>query len=304
MDGLTLQTEFLLSCSNDQLSEHIGSIRKRLAAQEQETLVIGLTTKSISKGYARLHELQDVSLSIDLACKIGVRTPAIQRIVKTDDGYECIFERVHGRDLMHSWAGLGWFTTIRLGLQLRGMVHRMRTQTSPTAGSLGTGIARTFWLEDAYGIPPRPSPGLIVSLVNFWYNLGTFRQEARKSKEAHRSSCEGPITPQTLVFTHHDLAPRNLMIDHAGDLVIVDWDFSGYYPPFFEYAGMYNFHPPQDWSWMATLRWKFFAWLATGSYSKEKGVLLEAQRKTIRFRAARRFNIKAGITPSTKPVDD
>ncbi|KAI0202707.1 hypothetical protein F4808DRAFT_449695 [Astrocystis sublimbata] len=286
------------------LSEHIAQIRKQLAEKRQHSLVIDIFPTSVSKLYHRRDELEDASLAIELAQKLGVRTPRVQRIVEGQDGSECILDKVSGPTLMSSWASLGWVATLRLGLQLRGMVRRMRNQTSSVAGSLGTGIARTFWMEDTYGIPLRTSARVITSLVNFWYNLRNFRQESRKSKEEHLATCEGPISEQPLVFTHHDLAPRNLMIDEAGDLVIIDWDYAGYYPPYFEHAGMYNFFPPEDWGWITMLRWKVFSWLATGFYSREKSILFEGRRKAIRFRAGRRFNVLAGATPSTRAVDD
>ncbi|KAI1113633.1 hypothetical protein F5Y14DRAFT_451827 [Nemania sp. NC0429] len=303
--GESLLTDSVESYTDDQLSDHIGLIRKQLSEKRQHSLVIDLLPTSVSKAYADREKLEDASLSIELARKLGVRTPGIQRIVERRDRFECILDRVSGPTLMSSWASLGWFATFRLGLQLRGMVRRMRNQTSPVVGSLGTGIARTFWLEDdVYGIPLRPSSRLITSLVNFWYNLRAFRLEKGKSEKEHLATCEGPISEQPLVFTHHDLAPRNLMIDQAGDLVIIDWDYAGYYPPYFEHAGMYNFFPPEDWGWMGMLRWRVFSWLATGFYSREKSILFEVRRKTQRFPASRRFNILAGATPSRRKPDD
>ncbi|KAI0438149.1 hypothetical protein F4803DRAFT_535956 [Xylaria telfairii] len=182
----------------------------------------------------------------------------------------------------------------------------MRSQTNPTAGSLGTGIARTFWLGgDAYRVPPRASSQTIMSLVNFWRNVGSFTREAKKTKEQHESARVGPLSlSQSLVFTHHNLTPRNLMVDLAGDLWMVDWDCAGWYPPFFEYAGMYNFRRPNSWGWMGMLRWKCFTWIATGFYPREKDVLTHGRRKAIRFPRARKFNIKAGVTPSTRLVGD
>jgi aminoglycoside phosphotransferase (APT) family kinase protein len=110
-----------------------------------------------------------------------------------------------------------------------------------------------------------------------------------------------------LVFTHHDLAPRNIILEKGtGLLCLVDWDEAGYYPRYFEYVGMRNFSIPVSWGWFAKLRWTLFAWIATGWrwYGKENDMLQEVRRKAGRFPAARRFNIKAGVTPSVKAVDD
>ncbi|KAI0146210.1 hypothetical protein GGR57DRAFT_289419 [Xylariaceae sp. FL1272] len=291
--------------SDVQLATYIGEVRKQIFIdQQQHPRLINITPASVSKAYGSQEELEDTALAIDRALEIGIRTPRITRVVQQEDIYECISERIHGSNIMDCWADLGWLAIIRLAFQLRTMVRQMRRQSNPTAGSLGTGIARTFWLDDVFGMPSRMSSLTITSLINFWYNTGTFRQESRKSKEEHISSCSGPIQPQLLVFTHHDLAPRNLIVDQAGDLWLVDWDYAGWYPPFFEHAGMHRFYRPETWGRMAKLRWKVFTWLATGLFTKERRILNEAERKCIRFRAGRRFNIKAGVTPSTKSVDD
>jgi hypothetical protein len=91
----------------------------------------------------------------------------------------------------------------------------MQTATRPAVGSLGTGICRSFWIDnDVYEIPPYASPTTICSIVNFWHNLVSFRREISKTPEQHKESCLQPMAPRKeLVFTHHDLAPRNIMLE-------------------------------------------------------------------------------------------
>ncbi|KAI0543202.1 kinase-like domain-containing protein [Xylaria digitata] len=39
------------------------------------------------------------------------------------------------------------------------------------------------------------------------------------------------------VFTHADLAPRNVLVDKSGTITgLVDWEFAGWYPDYWEYA--------------------------------------------------------------------
>ena len=125
----------------------------------------------------------------------------------------------------------------------------MRTATRLTAGSLGTGICRLFWIDnDVYGIPPYASSTTICSIVNFWHNLVSFRREVSKIPEQHRESCLQPMASEKeLVFTHHGLAPRNIMLESGtGKLWLVDWDLAGFYPSYFEHAAMHNFIPPPE----------------------------------------------------------
>lgn len=72
--------------------------------------------------------------------------------------------------------------------------------------------------------------------------------------EEYRSSSLQPTAPvQEFVFTHHDLSPRNIMLE-GGNLWLVDWDLAGSYPPTFEHAAMQNIIPPAEWSWF--VRWR------------------------------------------------
>jgi thiamine kinase-like enzyme len=43
---------------------------------------------------------------------------------------------------------------------------------------------------------------------------------------------------KSLVFTHQDITPRNLMLDKAGQLWLIDWADAGADPPGFERAAL------------------------------------------------------------------
>jgi len=119
----------------------------------------------------------------------------------------------------------------------------MRTIVSPTAGSIGSGLYKTIWLdEESMGIPPRVSAATFTVIVNVWHNL-KIDSESKKTVEDHRRCALGPtqVDPAGLIFTHTDLAPRNIMFEEAtGKIWVIDWDLAGFYPRYFEAAGMLN----------------------------------------------------------------
>ncbi|KAL4923539.1 uncharacterized protein BDV17DRAFT_276672 [Aspergillus undulatus] len=126
--------------------------------------------------------------------------------------------RLEGTTLDVIWKGLGWFTAINLGLQLRRFVKILRSVISPTAGSLATGECRSFWLEDRYGLPANSGPAEMAHF-RFWTNFTAMRRAMQASKQPQKSvSSDSDFTvglPLTMtiepfVLTHHDLAPRNL----------------------------------------------------------------------------------------------
>lgn len=62
------------------------------------------------------------------------------------------------------------------------------------------------------------------------------------------------------LFTHGDVAPRNIMVDESGHITgIIDWEQAGWYPDYWEYANIMKPSRDKDWqSWMdrtATQRW-------------------------------------------------
>ncbi|KAL2126665.1 hypothetical protein VTI74DRAFT_435 [Chaetomium olivicolor] len=289
--------------SDEELAEHIARLRK---ARGTNSRVIAISDSCFTKRYDE-QDVEDTKCAMLKAEALGVSIPKLKRVIRRGEVFEFVQARVHGQDLMTIWSRISLLSTIRLAFQLRGMVRRMRTATSPTAGALGTGRCLSFWLEDDQcGIPQHASPVVISSIVNFWHNYVSFRREKSKTPEEHCDTCLRPTLPEKeFVFTHHDLAPRNIMLESGtGRLWLVDWDYGGFYPRSFEHAAMHNFIPPAEWSWFTQWRWKLFAWIATGFYWGDAAMLAEVRRKSQRFPPVRRFSVLAGATPSTRSVED
>ncbi|KAE8342281.1 hypothetical protein BDV24DRAFT_150512 [Aspergillus arachidicola] len=154
-------------------------------------------------------------------------------VIKNQATAYTIMDRVGGSMLDVVWKELSWFMTVKLSLQLRRFVKILRSVTSPTAGSLATGECRSFWLEDRYAMQASTQPQVPDSPD---YTVGV------------------PMTIEPFVLTHHDIAPRNLIVSPSGQFSLLDWDSASFYPVTFEYASMYNFNIPEDWGLMARLR--------------------------------------------------
>ncbi|QPC58928.1 hypothetical protein HYE67_001159 [Fusarium culmorum] len=174
-------------------------------------------------------------------------------------------DRIYGTTLDIAWPDLSWITSLRLAFQLRSAINRLRSQ-----------------------------PSAVDDVLNFWANSGSARQEFKKTPAEH-SIRPKPILPCTrlFVFTHHDLAPHNIILDHQNQLWLLDWDLAGYYPRFFEHCGMYNFIPRGAWTRFVMWRWNMFACIGSGFYSKEHRWLEIIISRFNLYRTARRFIMKA-----------
>ncbi|OAA57517.1 Protein kinase-like domain protein [Niveomyces insectorum RCEF 264] len=268
-------------------------IREAPSLQHHEGILL-LSDTHVAKRYAA-DRAEDANEAIELACRLGVRAPAIKRTVEVDDITWCIMDKVAGVTLEEAWSELGLLKSIVLALQLRAFIGILRSATSSTAGSLATGMCRSFWLEDRYRLPARATMNNIHAFINFWMDFVSLRREIRKTASQHRELPKHHhLSPASgLVFTHHDLAPRNILLHPSGDLWLLDWDYAGWYPVCFEFAAMHNFNIPRKWNRWARIRWNLFCWIAAGFYGRDARVLRIVQSRCARFPAARRFNIKA-----------
>lgn len=296
----TFRDDLLLSYEDADLVQHIGNSPQLSHCSSVSLLSVNFVSKECQPDL-----VEDALKAMELARQLGLRVPNVKRVVQFEGMVYLIMERIDGVSLEEIWTKLGWIDSLRLAVELRRDIHLLRSITSSTAGSLITGECRSFWLDDLYCLPPRSRPADLASFLTFWVDFVN-PQAAMKAAETQLPATPSknyvPSTAGPLVFTHHDLAPRNILLDKSGCLWLVDWDIAGWYPSYFEYAAMHNFIP-ERWSWLARIRWNLFTWIAAGCWEKERRVLERIRSKISRFRAGRRFHLLKRGGPSRRSPD-
>jgi hypothetical protein len=260
--------QLLLEYSDGELLSYISA--SPLADSTPLCRVVILSPNLVAKRISEDGSIDELA-GIHLARRLGVRVPDIKRIVPNRDIFtvHVIMDRVLGTTLEDAWSRLGWFATIRIAFQLRRFVKAMRSVTSPTAGGIETGQCNSMWLDDGFGIPPKATPEAVNSFISFWLQYTYERRRIYPNLETYRLNRHLlPTLPASFVFTHQDLAPRNILLDKHNNISLVDWQFSGWYPIYFEYVGMQNFDR-FSWSRTARFRWWVFSWISVGIYSRE-----------------------------------
>ncbi|KAJ5951478.1 uncharacterized protein N7479_009891 [Penicillium vulpinum] len=98
-----------------------------------------------------------------------------------------------------------------------------------------------------------PQEGIVASTTfdkAFDHRLGCWSFGPFKSHEGFHAYIRADVPPETFgpkvtechsrryrtCFTHADLAPRNIMVDNGKVSAIVDWQFGGWYPEYWEYT--------------------------------------------------------------------
>jgi hypothetical protein len=156
--------------------------------------------------------------------------------------------------------------------------------SSQTVGSLHTGKVQSVWICDYFSLAAFSTAAALTAYLTFWTRYKP-RRAINPALNQHLPSSS------PLVFTHQDLAPRNILIDDHNTLWLVDWESSGWYPVYFEYASMQNFEWHR-WSWYGRFRWWIFSLISTGNYAHELKVLNSIRYISTRFPIARKSELK------------
>ena len=279
--------EALLGTYSDEEVLHYVTQAPNLITMCTETIHVlshHLVAKSVPWPETHCDEID----AMERARSVGVNVPAVCRIVPTpEEGHLIIMERIHGETLEQLWPRLGIWATIHIAWQLRSFVSSLRTITTQQTGGLHSGKVHSEWIQGINVLVPHASPSLFCDYLNWWL------------MKARPSNCQ-PLPqlllspPREHVFVHQDLAPRNMILDSAGHLWLVDWGHSGFYPAFMEYLGMEGPERAMPWlaarnltAWWGHLRWSLFCLVACGYsrlHSRGRAALAIVQQCSLRFR--------------------
>ncbi|RVD85661.1 uncharacterized protein DFL_003974 [Arthrobotrys flagrans] len=298
--------EAIRKSTDDELKGFVQALREKARAQSTRGYPYCTRAIRISRGYVAKSYcdgwFQDLKAAVDIVRELGVRTPAIERLLENTgkSGFECVQEYVPGTNLEELFPNIDLQETIRLAFQLRGMLKIMHQKTNDRLGSCHSLECRSYWFESELGLPPACTAEDIAKVVNFWHNYKHDGTEAKKPfEELERCCTAGPAALDCpLVFTHHDLAPRNMIVDPKGDLWLIDWDYAGWYPAYFDRASMDHFGM-YAWSTYTLLRWSIFCSIATeGKWEEQAATIQKLYHYTNMYgHYCRRFTAKAGLTP-------
>ncbi|KAF2748591.1 phosphotransferase enzyme family protein [Sporormia fimetaria CBS 119925] len=183
--------------------------------------------------------------------------PRVYALVQTRNSRSTkyiIMERIRGSTLESKWETMNHASKEVVASQLKAAFDEMRRLESPggycslTRGGLPDGL---FWkhahdLLGGYFGPFKTETGVNKAIVARYILDGGSKHKA----EYYTRSFEEVYQGHEPVFSHGDLSPKNIMIrdpptECNGDtgqdgkvqeVVIIDWEFAGWYPSYWEYA--------------------------------------------------------------------
>lgn len=143
-----------------------------------------------------------------------------------------VMEYIDGRPLDEKWDSYSELQKRSIECQLEKYLKEMRQISGTFVGSVDGSLCHDPLFDDA---PTLSGPfeseaafheGLVSVMKEKGYSAWTDMVIRFIEK----------IPPHRIVFTHNDIAPRNILVRDAKVVGIVDWEFAGFYPEYWEYV--------------------------------------------------------------------
>ncbi|KAF2264792.1 hypothetical protein CC78DRAFT_516300 [Lojkania enalia] len=150
--------------------------------------------------------------------------------------------RIQGEELPKAWKSMSKESVESVFAQLRKIFQELRALTPPPGTGVESCVGGSLYDSRIPRGNPRFGPFKTIQEFHFWLRRDLKPEDLKdreKDQDWHNlqdmmSKQDGPWPPP--VFTHGDLNPFNVLV--CGDNVagIIDWEFSGWYPHYWEYT--------------------------------------------------------------------
>lgn len=194
------------------------------------------TEKPIVKkwGVTAVHEEAG---AMRIAEAAGISVPHVYAIETAPDGrHGIVMDYIEGTTLQAAWPSLDDDQKRAVVLQLRAILEIMHSLTPPPNHIGGPRPGDPIW--DTRLMLTETAPAAKDEAgFNDYLISGLFRQCPKFLVKAFADVLR---TDHRIVFTHADLAPRNIMYKDGQITGIIDWQTSGWYPEHWEYVKFFH----------------------------------------------------------------
>jgi len=172
-----------------------------------------------------------------------------------------VMDLVKGRMLLDCWDAQSAFMKFRIACTMRVYISQLQQLRGSIPGTVAGGIVSgvLFEHEDRGPFQDFTRFRQYYEMVSEsgWASSVRARRSIGSVQPLAHPSVMGVRWP--LVFTHGDLNLGNIMLSEEGVLWIVDWETSGFFPPWLETVGLRYYHS-------APKSWQRFRWFMAGWY--------------------------------------
>ena len=165
---------------------------------------------------------------------LGVPAPAVLEVRTAPERHlEFLMELVPGDSLETVWPDMSAAEKEDIARQLGKIVSLMRTAPQGEALIGGTGgPARDLrYIGDRTGGPFTTEADFNDFQMDFYPSI---------PDGVRRAICQGISCNHQMKFSHADLSPRNIIVKDGRITGLVDWEFPGWYPEYWEYVKFFD----------------------------------------------------------------
>lgn len=185
----------------------------------------------------------DEKYALDLAAELNIPAPRVYEASTALDGIVSIrMDFVEGESLEDLWPTMSEEERQDICQQLREILVAMQSAESKTGiiGSCRGGPFRECRRMGEYtGGPYQDEAGFNNYIANVINTTPTDIRDALHSQLR---------TDHRIVFAHGDLSQHNILIKDMNIVGLIDWEFAGWYPEYWEYVKFFDVQAKnQDW---------------------------------------------------------
>ncbi|KAI0874857.1 kinase-like domain-containing protein [Hypoxylon argillaceum] len=207
----------------------------------QHSLCVPISKHKIVKWGFRTHLTEGATMKY-LAQNTTIPVPKVYcSFVHKNIAY-IVMERIHGDCLPIAWKSMSEESRKDVFAQLRGMIQELRSLTPPPGTGVESCVGGSLFDSRISRGNPRFGPFKTIQEFHFWlrHDWKLEDLEGREKDQDWHDAAEmirrqdGPWSPPT--FTHGDLNPFNVLVRDGKVVGLIDWEFSGWYPHYWEYT--------------------------------------------------------------------
>ncbi|KAL4810737.1 kinase-like domain-containing protein [Aspergillus unguis] len=153
-----------------------------------------------------------------------------------------VMERIRGEEVPSAWGNLNEQSRQKVFDELKSMMNELRSLKTPKGNGVSSCAGGS--LRDSRIPMSRPRFGPFGSVNEFHLWLRNYLNPAEHStwgeegewEEIKQMAAKQDKPWPEPVFTHGDLNPSNVLLHNGRVVGIIDWEFSGWYPHYWEYT--------------------------------------------------------------------
>lgn len=212
--------------------------------------------KILKKGYS-VHLTEAVTINY-VAKHTSIPVPKIYCSFLHKNRAYIIMERIQGDNLAAVWPNLSKESLQNIFSQLKNIIQELRALKPPPNTGVESCVGGSLYDSRLPHGTPRFGPFKTIQEFHLWLRNNTeATQIGDHVTEEDADGIKGMIVKQdgpwsSPVFTHCDLNPSNILIRKNQIVGIIDWEFSGWYPPYWEYTSAWFGNRTRG-EWQSTL---------------------------------------------------